>query len=310
MDVVDQPLDDRLAVLQGELARAQGRTKAALDHRVDSLRLPTLPVYSVQPALGYQLSACFTSRVYHVSTPPSPYGRNEVSLLYSSAVKACICQHHPLASSSPTCPFGAFVHTIVSIPASITSEAIQVGSINARSSTTAPTQDELRVTTHTVGSFLPPVKGAPTPRLVVSRCSRWRKAGGVGGEHLFATFHPQLREEQLFHLVEVADPQLLVGTSQRGMVRHSRKLKLFAHRISSQQPLFHVSIAQLHVEGHQHTGGKLRQRKVMWALGVRVKRQGALRQPIADACYSHVPAFSLTAAVRSIARVHTCILPD
>src|SRR5438128_1243449 len=130
MDVVDQPLDDRLAMLQGELARAQGRTKAALDHRVDSLRLPTLPIHSVQPGLGYQLSACFTSRVYHVSTPSSPYGRNEVSLLYSSAVKACICQHHPLASSSPTCPLAASLHTTASIPPTTTSDATQPPTIH------------------------------------------------------------------------------------------------------------------------------------------------------------------------------------
>src|SRR5205085_2310745 len=106
------------------------------------------------------------------------------------------------------------------------------------------------VTTHTVGSFLPPAKGAPTPRLVVGRCSRWRKAGGVGGEHFFTTFYSQLREEQLLHLIEVADPQLLVGTSQRGMVRYPRKIKLRTHSVSSQEPLFHVSVAQLHVEGH------------------------------------------------------------
>src|SRR5512144_1563978 len=131
MDVVNQALDDRLAVPQGRLARSQGRTKATFDDRVHGFGLPTLPVYAIQPSLRHQLSTCFTDRVHHACSASPPDRRDQIPFLYTSAVKARVCCHHPFAPSS----------FIQSISASITSEAAQVGSVSAWSPPTSPRQD-------------------------------------------------------------------------------------------------------------------------------------------------------------------------
>jgi len=49
MDVINQALDDRLPVLQADLARAYGVAKLAFDHRVHRFDFPTLPQQTIQP---------------------------------------------------------------------------------------------------------------------------------------------------------------------------------------------------------------------------------------------------------------------
>jgi hypothetical protein len=169
--------------------------------------------------------------------------------LHASPVKPSICHHHPVASTSLVSPS---TH-VVTVSAGITTQATQVWSVSAWSSPTAPREDQLGVSTHAVDPFHPRSKGAATATLVVSRSRSGRETRSIGSEHLFRTLHTQLGEEQPLHLVEVSHPQLLVSAKQRGVVRYSLcgEFQCLTHFIRSQEPLFHVSIAQFHVEGHQ-----------------------------------------------------------
>ena len=88
MDVVDQSFDDRLPPLQAALARTDGVTKRALDHRVHRFALPTLPKQAIQAGVSNEISPRSAFGVHQMTAPAN--GWNEIIRSHGVTVKARI----------------------------------------------------------------------------------------------------------------------------------------------------------------------------------------------------------------------------
>ena len=88
MDVVNQPLHQRLTTLKALRARAEGVAELALKDGVNHFNLPALTIETLEAGLCHQLSACFAPGVNQLAVAPD--GRHEVKRGYPFGIKTGI----------------------------------------------------------------------------------------------------------------------------------------------------------------------------------------------------------------------------
>jgi len=126
MDIVDQPLDDRLPPLQAALPRTDGVTKLTFDHRIHRFGLLTLTKQTIQARLRNYIGSHPAVKVQQ--TAATPNRRDQIVLSNGLTIKARVSHHHP-----------GFVLTLVmSTPAGISPQTRQISHIAAWSPARTP----------------------------------------------------------------------------------------------------------------------------------------------------------------------------
>jgi hypothetical protein len=277
MNGIDPGFDHRFTALEAPGTRPEGVPELALDHRVERLDLPTLPLNPIPAGRRHPVRPRFRLRV----------GQLTVGSDRPNAVQAaCAAGIETRSAQKPAV-------TPPLAPATLTRrlplERLQKANLGPTTGTPRPSQPQPRVNPKRRRAFDPVSELRPGSGWVGGTGLRQAQAGAVGRDPL--RFDCPLPQPLILQRCPVAQAQLLEAARPGAGVRHPRPFQRCADRIGCQQPVFQVPVAHLPVNPAPHARDPRRLPEALRTFRMRVAPDPSACQRVSDPRGFHLATF-------------------